>query len=291
MCNDNKQMHTPTVLDTRAGRIEYAEYGEGPAVLCLHGAMGGYDQSLLLARTIGDAGYRYIGVSRPGYLGTPLASGKTAEGQADLCAALLDALGISTVVVMAVSGGGPCAQNFALRHGKRCRGMVLVSTCGAKVDTPIPFSFKVAGLLMRLPGVADAMQKKAQANMEQAASRSISDPALCKRTLQDPEAGPLFTELLTSTADRMAQRMPGTMNDIAVTSSTAYPLEKIAVPTLIIHGTADRMVPYEQHARPLATRISGADLLTIEGGEHVSIFTHRAVVLPRVARFLREHSI
>ena len=80
------------------------------------------------------------------------------------------------------------------------------------------------------------------------------------------------------------------MNDIAVTSSTAYALEQIAVPTLIIHGTADRMVPYEQHARPLATRISGAELLTIEGGEHVSIFTHRAEVLPRVARFLREHS-
>ena len=48
------QAPTPTIIKTRRGPVEYAEYGEGPAVLALHGAMGGYDQSLLLARTIGE---------------------------------------------------------------------------------------------------------------------------------------------------------------------------------------------------------------------------------------------
>lgn len=84
----------PTIINTRLGKIEYAEYGNGPAIIALHGAMGGYDQSLILARTIGESGYRYLAVSRPGYLGTPLSSGKTPEQQADLCAALLDILGI-----------------------------------------------------------------------------------------------------------------------------------------------------------------------------------------------------
>lgn len=228
-------------------------------------------------------------MSRPGYLGTPLASGKTPEQQADLCAGLLDALNIRTATVMVVSGGGPCALHFALRHRDRCRGLVLVSTCGQRVDTPIPFSFKLTKLLLRLPAFANAMQKKASANIDQAASRSIPDPVVRARTLQDPEAGPLFTALLTSTCDRMPQRLPGTENDIAITRSTAYPLEEIAVPVLIIHGTADSMVPYEQHAKTLESRIPNAELLTIEGGEHVSIFTHRKEVKARVTRFLHEH--
>jgi pimeloyl-ACP methyl ester carboxylesterase len=285
-------MNTESIrtIETRHGRVEYAEFGEGPAVLALHGAMGGCDQSLLLARTVGDDGFRYIAVSRPGYLGTPLDSGKSPGQQADLCAGLLDELGIRDAVVMAVSGGGPCALHFALRHRERCRGLVLVSTCGEKVDTPIPFSFKFMGLLVRLPAFANAIEKKASANTEQAASRSITDPELRARTLRDPEVGPLFTELLTSTCDRMGQRMPGTMNDIAVTRTADYPLEQIAVPALIVHGTADPMVPFERHARALESRIPDAELLAIENGEHASIFTHRDQVKPRVTRFLREHS-
>lgn len=280
----------PMVAKTRCGVVEYAEYGEGPAVVALHGAMGGYDQSLLLAQTVGDQGFRYIGVSRPGYLGTPMASGRSGEEQADLCAALLDDLGIETAAVMVVSGGGPCALNFALRHRERCRGLVLVSTCGQKVEEKIPFSFKLMSRLVRVPALARSIEKKASANFEQAASRSIRDPELRARTLADPQAGPLLRALLVSTCRRMADRIPGTMNDIAITRTTDYPLDRIAVPTLIIHGTLDQMVPYAKHAKTLASRIPGAELLTIENGEHVSIFTHREIVQPRVARFLREHS-
>jgi fermentation-respiration switch protein FrsA (DUF1100 family) len=56
-----------------------------------------------------------------------------------------------------------------------------------------------------------------------------------------------------------------------------------------VHGTADTMVPYDPHAKALASRIPGAEVLTIEGGEHVSIFTHRKEVKSRVAQFLHEH--
>jgi fermentation-respiration switch protein FrsA (DUF1100 family) len=56
-----------------------------------------------------------------------------------------------------------------------------------------------------------------------------------------------------------------------------------------VHGTADSVVPFA-HARTLATRIRGAELLAIDGGEHVSIFTHREEVRARVTQFLREHA-
>jgi pimeloyl-ACP methyl ester carboxylesterase len=279
----------PIVITTTRGRIEYAVSGAGPVVLALHGAMGGYDQSLLLAKTIGPSDFRVVAVSRPGYLGTPLDSGRRPDAQADLCAALLDSLGVAQAAVLAISGGGPCALQFALRHRQRCWGLVLVSTCGGPVTTPIPLHFQLMAWLARCPGVGAILQRQVQRDLEQAARRSIPDPTLRAQTLQDPTTGPLFRALLASTADQMARRLPGTLNDIQITRTTAYPLEQIRVPALIVHGTADQMVPYVEHAEPLAQRIPGAELCAIAGGEHMAIFTHRDTIQRRVAAFLARH--
>jgi pimeloyl-ACP methyl ester carboxylesterase len=281
---------SPRAVTTSRGPVECAITGAGPVVLALHGAMGGVDQSWLLAETIGPPGLRYIAVSRPGYLGTPLAAGRSSEDQADLYAELLDRLDIHAAGVMAVSGGGPSALHFALRYPARCRYLVLVSTCGGRVDTPIPWSFHVTAVLAQWPAFVALMQRRALRDEEAWARRSIPDPVVRARTLADPEAGPLLRALTASTFDRMALRLPGTKNDIEVTRTTEYPLERVAVPVLIVHGTADRMVPFRLHATTLASRIPGAELLAIEGGEHVAIFTHRGEVRSRVASFLSAHA-
>ncbi len=278
------------IINTKRGPVEYGTLGEGPAVLALHGAMGGHDQSAILARTIGEAGYRFLCVSRPGYLGTPLSSGRTAAEQADLCAALLDELGIGEAAVMAVSGGGPCAIEFALRHRTRCWAVVLVSTCSGRIAGRVPLAFHIMKLLARWPGFGRAMARRAERDPERAARRSIVDPAVRARTLQDPVAGPLLAALTRSTLDRMALRLPGTENDIAVTRTTDYPLEQVAAPLLVVHGTGDRMVPFAPHAESFKKRVPGAQLLAVEGGEHVTIFTHRPEVRERVTRFLRERA-
>ncbi len=275
------------MLETRRGVVECAVWGEGPAVLLLHGAMGGYDQGVLLASAAaGTSECRFVAISRPGYLGTPLALGETPEAQADLCADVLDELSVSQAAVIAISGGGQCALQFALRHRDRCRGLVMISACSAQLNVRLPFKFHLLKLMARFPALVAPMRRRAAIHPDAAARRSIPDPALRARTLNDPEAGPLLLALQLSTMDQMAQRLPGTQNDIVYSRLPfSYPLEQISVPLLVVHGTADQAVPFAQ-AKGLADRVPGAELLAIEGGEHVSLFTHLHEIRTRVRHFL-----
>jgi pimeloyl-ACP methyl ester carboxylesterase len=81
-----------------------------------------------MARALSDPQFRFIAVSRPGYLRTPLETGRSPDAQADGYAALLDVLGLPQAAVIALSAGGPSALQFTLRHPNRCWGLVLVST-------------------------------------------------------------------------------------------------------------------------------------------------------------------
>lgn len=280
----------PIVVKARRGPVECAVAGDGPAILALHGAMGGHDQAWLLARTIGAPGFRYVALSRPGYLGTPLEVARTPEEQADLYREVLDALGIRDVLVMAVSGGGPSALQFAASHRDRCRGAVIVSSVCVRNEGRLPLAWHVMKLTARCEPLVALMRRKVARDPERAARRSIPDPALRARTVRDPEAGPLLLALQLSTLDRMRQRLPGTESDIATTfGELSLPLERIDVPVLVVHGTADRVAAFAQ-ARRMVERIPGAELLAVEGGDHVTIFTHRGVVRERVVKFLHEHA-
>ncbi len=68
--------------------------------------MGGYDQADILARTVGEEGYRYLAVSRPGYLGTPLRTGATPEEQARVILFLVSDAASFLVGAEVVSDGG-----------------------------------------------------------------------------------------------------------------------------------------------------------------------------------------
>lgn len=282
----------PSIVLTPDGPVEVLQSGAGPALLALHGGMGGYDQSLLLARAaLGDEpAARVIAVSRPGYLGTPLRSGATPEQQADLYAGLLDRLGLSTSLVIAVSAGGPSALQFALRHPSRCAGLILVSCCTGQLDVPPEVASRMPAmkLMARLPWLIAIMRWRAERNPLRSARRSIRDEALAARTLADPAAGPLLRELQSSTLRRLAERLPGTLNDIDQFSSMPpISVGQIEVPMLVIHGKADRVVPFA-HGERVADSAGHAELLAINGGEHVSLFTHLDLIRAKARAFIAQ---
>ncbi|MGJ5817249.1 alpha/beta fold hydrolase [Paludibaculum fermentans] len=280
----------PVLIETALGVVECAVWGDGPAVVALHGAMGGYDQSVMLARAaLAGGGFQFVAVSRPGYLGTPLAGAQHPEQQADLCEALLDALGIRQAAVLAVSGGGQCALQFALRHASRCWGLVLVSACTAPLLVELPLRFHLLKVMARLPWLTDMLRRKAARKPEESARRAITNAELCARTLGDPQAGPLLTELQLSTMEHLARRLPGTQNDIVESRRRfAYPVEQIELPVLLVHGTVDEVVPFAD-SRSLAARLPNAALLALEGGPHVGLFTHLHEIRERVWAFLHAH--
>ncbi|MGA1841871.1 MAG: alpha/beta fold hydrolase [bacterium] len=275
------------MLNTSRGQVEYLDTGKGGSILSLHGAMGGYDQAYILARTVGPSNYRYLSLSRPGYLGTPLTTGETPEEQADLYAEVIDLLNIRQVIVIAISGGGPSAIHFALQHHDRCSGLVLISTCSGKVKNKIPLFFHIMTLLAKWPAFVTMMKKKTEKNLKKALRRSISDPDILERTLRDTDVMALYKELAVGGFYRMQERIAGTKNDIRITQTRSYPLKDITVPTLVVHGTKDPLVSFNEHGKRLATEIPGAQLFAVDGGEHATVFTHRREVQAKVSEFLQ----
>jgi pimeloyl-ACP methyl ester carboxylesterase len=283
------RMPAPRITQTGRGPIEHTDEGTGRVLVALHGGMGGADQSWLLARALlGDMpDWRVLAVSRPGYLGTPLATGRTLDEQADAVAALLDVLGTEKAVLAAVSAGGPTALAFALRHPTRCAGLVLVSTPSGNMpsDPAILGRLKGMGRLARIPGASSLLGWLAGRKPRQSGLRSVRDEALLDRTLADPEAGPLMLALQGSIFPRLADRVAGTRNDMQQLAALgALPLEKLELPLLVVHGTGDRIVPFA-HAQAVEKSVKNACLMAIYGGEHVALFTHLREVRAAMVAF------
>lgn len=272
------------MLATARGPVEYAETGQGLPVLLFHGASGGFDQALLAARAAALDGLRFIAPSRPGYLRTPLSVGETPAAQADAFAALLDALGIERALVLAISAGGPAALHFAIRHPERCAGLVLLGAVTQR-DSFVhrlrryPYRLVLFEPLMNaVPALVGRWPRRMPAIL------GVHEPMLRAELIKDPEKFSLFLDFLQC-GRLMNQRKAGIHNDVAQIGALAeLPLERIATPTLLVHGAADSLVS-AGHARQAVARIPGACLLEIDEGDHLCFITHLEKCLPAIHAF------
>jgi len=117
------------------GVMEFAERGDGPPVLVIHGSPGGYDQGLVYGQELIRRGCRVLAISRPGYLRTPLETGATFPEQADAISELLTQRGITVCGVLGVSEGSDCALELASRHPEQVSSLVLLSPPGGSLGS------------------------------------------------------------------------------------------------------------------------------------------------------------
>lgn len=267
---------TSQVIETRVGPIEYVLEGDGDqVVLSIHGTPGGYDQRF------GLDGFRVLAPSRPGYLRTPIGTGRTPREQADAYAALLDALSIDEVVIMGLSGGGPSSMAFAAAHPDRTRALVALEAVSNSDLPEIPAPAFLAGdftawlslsLLKRAVGTEGLLEMFAP------------DPENRRLVLENDEKVAAFEGLMWSLWPP-SLRGDGLANDEVQFDALDLPLVDIRVPTLAIHGMADAAVPVE-HARFLADRVPEAQLHIIEGADHLMPVSHQEEVVRVVSEFI-----
>lgn len=263
-----------TVVATARGPVEYATLGEGRPLLYLHGSPGGFDQVVgLLRAQYGDAdpGFRAIIPSRPGYLRTPLSTGRTPAEQADAMAALLDVLEVQRVAVLGGSDGGPSALLFAARHPDRCSALILLSA-----------------VTQRISGEPSALFRSLPTDLLIWAVLQTPERIALQRARNDPIRAAMLREV-TRTIVPFAQRRAGKENDSAQDAVLpALPFQEILCPTLILHGTTDSAVPFSQ-AEAAHAQIPGSRLVRYEAG-HLLLFTKHREVAAAIAAFLAEHA-
>jgi pimeloyl-ACP methyl ester carboxylesterase len=276
------------IIATSRGPIECAVLGEGTAVLISHGALGGYDQGLagIASGFFGERSYRFLAVSRPGYLRTPPEVGKTPEEQADAFAALLDALKVDKAIVAGISAGGPPSLQFALRHPDRCAALLLVSAVTERIPVSEP---KSAG-----PFLDAVMRADFLAWLMLGLARSFPTvffrPILSREELERiHEIGVRrnLLRIIDSTAPISVRRRGLMIDGAYLTALAALPLASIRVPTLALHGTNDTIIPFASSERTVAA-IPGAQLVPIQNGSHFACLLGLGDLRTEVRKFLEK---
>jgi pimeloyl-ACP methyl ester carboxylesterase len=273
-------------IDTPYGKMEYAIQGNGYPLFLIHGNGGGFDQGLDLGRAHINDGFMGIAPSRFGYLGTSLPTHASPREQAEAFVYLLDKLDIQETAVIAWSAGGMSAIQMALQHPERVSALVLVSTGIADDDEPDEIALPPEAVLQTLFG-SDFLFWLLT-NPLQSVMQRMFVPATYELTAADKIVMADTMEKLLPIRPRAQGAVWDTLVTItdAQQNKSAYRLEDLDVPTLIINAMDDPLADYET-ARAMSQRIPQARFVTIEQGGHLMLGSSE-LVQSEIDAFLRQ---
>jgi 2-hydroxy-6-oxonona-2,4-dienedioate hydrolase len=277
------------VVTTPCGEVEYAETGDGPAILMIHGAGGGFDQGIALADSFAPRGRRVIAMSRFGYLRTPVPEHASVALQADAHACLLDALGVRSAAVIGVSAGAPSALEFALRHAERCTAVVLVVPGWFASPDGAPHRLGAAGQAIFEWGLGSDVAFWIFAKFfPRAATRGVlGTPPGVVAAADDAEQARVASIL--SDILPVSQRAAGLSLEAKLTTEhLSKPLDSIKAPTLVISAKDDLYGTW-RNAEYIARGVPHARFIGYPVGGHMLV-GHAEEVRAAVARFLDEIS-
>jgi pimeloyl-ACP methyl ester carboxylesterase len=211
-------------------------------------------------------GIRWIGYDRPSYGGSSPHRGATVASAAADAGRVADRLGIDNFAVLGHSGGGPRALACAA---------LLVERVIAAVTISSPAPWPAVGLdyfAGMSEGSARELRAASQgrAELEQVLAANDFDPE--SFIAADYAALDGRWSWFNSIVEAATVNGPDGMieDDLGAMAPWGFDPAQIAVPTLIMHGTGDQMVP-SSHAEWLAARCPAAELRLLSGEGHISV--------------------
>ncbi|MGK8206450.1 alpha/beta fold hydrolase [Burkholderia cenocepacia] len=252
-----------TTITTNDGtQIYYRDWGSGRPVVFSHGWPLCGDAWDAQMPFLLQQGYRVIAHDRRGHGRSDQPSqGNDMDTYADDLAALLDALDLHDATLVGHSTGGGEVAHYIGRHGtKRVAKAVLIGAVP-------PLMLKTAANPGGLPiDVFDGIRKGVADNR----SQFYKDLAIPFFGFNRPDATVSQGTIDAFWAQGMMGGIHGQYLCIREFSEVDYTddLRKIDVPTLILHGDDDQIVPIDDSGRLSAEIVKNAQFKVIEGGSH-----------------------
>jgi len=242
----------------RVGEVELdcERSGVGPPLLAIMGMSGtalhwGEPFLAPLREQFEVIAYDHRGVGRSSRLDGPLTIAQLAAD----ASGLLDALEIDSAHVLGISMGGMVAQELALAHPEQVRTLTLGCTyCGGE------------GSSQAAPEVIQRLFEAISSGDRQRALRTAWEINVSPAKAADADAYAAFLEI----SERRAVAVPVVMAQAQAVlgHDTSARLQDLAMPTLVIHGTVDQLLPVA-NGRMIAARIPGARLEILDGVGHL----------------------
>ena len=268
--------HSIAVEDGRT--VGYAEFGpaEGTPVLWCHGGPGSRLEPEGLAPGAAAAGYRVVGIDRPGYgLSTPL-PGRTIAGWVPDALAVADELGLERFATVGVSTGGAYALAVAAIAPTRVLGAI---ACCALTDMRWTEgkSMMTGGQIKNIWSAPDRETAMAIVTEEFGADGSkmaaqSGDVALAPADMELFTDVEWLTGLLGGMRAMFAQGVAGYADDRLADGPGwgSFDVADVSCPVIVTHGGADTICPVA-HAHHTASIVPGAQLRVFDHDGHFSI--------------------
>jgi non-heme chloroperoxidase len=270
-----------STITTKDGtEIYYKDWGEGPAVTFSHGWPLNADmwdgQMLFLVQN----GFRTIALDRRGHGRSSQAStNNDMNGYADDLAALIEALDLKDVTLVGHSTGGGEVARYIGRHGtKRVARAVLIAA--------------VPPLMLKSPANPEGLPIEVFDGLR---AGLVNDRSQTYR-----EFAPMFYGANRSGAKvsqgvldqfwlwSMQCGLKNAYESIKAFSETDFTedLKKFDIPTLVLHGEDDQIVPVKNSAQKSARLIKGAKEIYYPGAPHGITATHQDQINAELLAFL-----
>ncbi len=211
-------------------------------------------------------------------LGLPVSSPYSLTDMADDGLGLMDALHIDQFHVLGASMGGMIAQHMAAMAPQRIESLTLIMTTSGAEGLPAP-SAALVQLLSRRGAPSREVALEQQADLL---------AALGSPMVTDDRQALLHQAALSYDRAFNPEGVKRQIMAILAEPSRVTLLNQLRVPALVVHGTADPLLPV-MHGVHLAAHLRGSQLILIPGLAHRFQEAFKAPLLGAVLPYLREH--